>query len=196
MWTGSRPLKAIRDSRVSRISARWSKSLIARNILTAARSIRGFISPPRFLISSVFPTASVATGALKACIGCLMSCSKTIYRAIAAATALKTWPSSAVSPLALFAPTRLAAASKPKENQPAGILAFFLKYFNSTPVNPESVPWVMSPERPLPRFCRVNGQGPKMAIMRFCRKGTISFSSQGFLRSHKTLRGDGCTNGR
>ena len=115
------PTAAIRASRASPPSRRRSRSCRAANIPTDAPSTPGsiFRRPPA--ISTGWPTGHAVTGVSRACTGCSMSNSRTICRVIAAVTAAKTWPSCAASHLASFAPTKPSEASKPEENQQAGI---------------------------------------------------------------------------
>lgn len=75
-----------------------------------------------------------------ACTGCLMSSSRMTCRAIAAAMARRIWPSSAASRSTSFGRTNRQAASKPKENQRAGVQTSCSKSCNLRGVNLESVP--------------------------------------------------------
>ena len=103
------------------------KASTGPNTPIAAPSIRGFTSHRRRSISNVSRMGYAVIGASKACIGCSMSRSRTICRATAAVTEPKIWPWCAASPSVLSEPTSPREASKPKENQPDGILRFLLK---------------------------------------------------------------------
>src|SRR5262252_6857808 len=110
---GSCPSEAIRANRASKPSRPSSRSTPAPNTGTAAASRPGSTSHLRRSTSNVSPPRHGVIGASKACTGCSMSSSKTIFPATGPATAPKTWPSYDASHSIWCAPTKPREASKP-----------------------------------------------------------------------------------
>jgi hypothetical protein len=94
-----------------------------------------------------------AIGASRACIGCSMSNSGTICRATGAATAPRTWLSSAARSRPR-APTRPREASRHDANPPVGAQRFCYISSSSKSVNLDSVPCVQNADSPQGCFSR------------------------------------------
>jgi predicted transposase YbfD/YdcC len=103
-------------------------------------------SPPSGSTSNASPRAFAAIGGWRACIGCSMSSSRTICRAIAAVTAPKTWPLSAALLSISSVITNPRAASRHDENAQHGTATSCSRSCKST-VNLDSLPWVFCTHR-------------------------------------------------
>jgi predicted transposase YbfD/YdcC len=92
----------------------------APNTVTAAASRPVSTSHLRRSTSNASPARDEVIGASKACIGCSMSSSKTIFPATDPATVPKTWPSYGASHSIWCAPTKPREASKPAGRERGG----------------------------------------------------------------------------